>query len=371
MGSPTHDTTVRAADRGCLVICDVSGYSDYLHSVELEHAQDVLADLTETIVDRLRPTFRLSKLEGDAAFVYALQEEIEASMLLDTIEAAYFGFRERVRDIDHATSCDCAACQRIPDLDLKVITHYGQFARQRIAGSEELTGPDVILVHRLLKNDVSEHVGDHGYALHTEACIRALGVGPETLGFVEHRESYDDIGEVICYVDDLAARWRYENERRRVFVVAADAEFVDSVDLPAPAPVVWDWITSPEKRPLFESADRIDQIDDGGRRGVGTTNHCVHGRNVFIQRILDWRPFRYFTIETDIPIIGPWAATFELEEVDTGTTRLHVRAERLAGFKRRVAWAAMRRKFMSDAEKEWARLREILEGERAGAAVGR
>lgn len=55
----------------CLAIADISGYPEYLAGVELEHAQDILADLVTTVVTALRPTFRLAKLEGDAAFVYA------------------------------------------------------------------------------------------------------------------------------------------------------------------------------------------------------------------------------------------------------------------------------------------------------------
>ncbi len=56
----------------CLAIADISGYTEYLAGVELEHAQDILADLVTTVVTALRPTFRLAKLEGDAAFVYVL-----------------------------------------------------------------------------------------------------------------------------------------------------------------------------------------------------------------------------------------------------------------------------------------------------------
>ena len=50
-----------------LAIADVSGYTSYLAGVELDHATDILADLIGTVVDAMVP-FRLSKLEGDAAF---------------------------------------------------------------------------------------------------------------------------------------------------------------------------------------------------------------------------------------------------------------------------------------------------------------
>ena len=55
-------------ERACLVLADISGYTSYLAGVELDHARDILADLTDAVVRALRPTFRLAKLEGDAAF---------------------------------------------------------------------------------------------------------------------------------------------------------------------------------------------------------------------------------------------------------------------------------------------------------------
>jgi class 3 adenylate cyclase len=46
----------------CLLIADISGYTAYLAGVELDHSQDILADLIRTVVTALRPTFRLAKL---------------------------------------------------------------------------------------------------------------------------------------------------------------------------------------------------------------------------------------------------------------------------------------------------------------------
>jgi hypothetical protein len=49
-------------DPVCLLIADISGYTAYLAGVELDHSQDILADLIGTVVTALRPTFRLAKL---------------------------------------------------------------------------------------------------------------------------------------------------------------------------------------------------------------------------------------------------------------------------------------------------------------------
>lgn len=361
MGTGTHDDLLAAADRGCLTIADVTGYTDYLGQVELEHAQDVLADLTETMVDHLTPTLRLSKLEGDAAFVYALETEIEASMLLDTVEETYFAFRTRVRDIDQATSCDCNACQRIPDLDLKFVTHHGRFVRQPVAGNEELTGPDVILVHRLLKNSVRDRLGLGGYALFTRPCIEALQIDPDSLGMQAHDERVDG-RQVAGYVEDLEARWRFEDERRRVYVTRDAAEFEHVMQLPAPVQTAWEFVTSPEKRPLWQGGvERIDEDTTGGRRGTGTVSHCVHGSGVAVQEILDWRPFRYFTVRSGYPAIGRWTWTFEFEPLDDDRTEMRVRGDELQGFKRRAAWTVMRPFMMRQGRGNEQRLQALLE----------
>src|SRR5262245_55313015 len=161
------------AQKTCLLIADISGYTRYLAGVELDHAQDILADLIGTVVTALRPTFRLAKLEGDAAFTFAPAEKVDGTLLLDTIERCYFGFRRRRRDVRQATSCECNACVRIPDLNLKFVVHHGSVLRQKVAGRDELLGSDVIVVHRLLKNEVVERLQVPAYALFSQACIDA------------------------------------------------------------------------------------------------------------------------------------------------------------------------------------------------------
>ncbi len=59
------------ADQGSLVLTDISGYTSYLMGTELEHAQDVLNDLTGVVIAALQPPLRVTKLEGDAIFSYA------------------------------------------------------------------------------------------------------------------------------------------------------------------------------------------------------------------------------------------------------------------------------------------------------------
>ena len=85
--------------------------------MELDHGQDIIADFMNTVVKGLRPPFRLAKFEGDAAFVYAVAEKVDGSLLQDTIELAYSKFRRRQRRISrscrsYSLGCRAGAAER-------------------------------------------------------------------------------------------------------------------------------------------------------------------------------------------------------------------------------------------------------------------
>jgi uncharacterized protein YndB with AHSA1/START domain len=304
----------------CLLIADISGYTSYLAGAELDHAQDILADLMTTVVGALRPGFRLAKLEGDAVFAYMLSEQVDGSQLLDTIERTYFAFRRRLRDIAQATSCECNACVLMPRLDLKVIAHHGSVVRHRIAGREELVGSDVIVAHRLLKNHVVERLATPAYALFSGACISVMAIDPVALGMSEYRDTYDDLGEVTGWVHDLGAAWTAELERRRVIVAEREAGFVLETVQPAPRDIVWSFMTDPAIRPRWQAdVTGIDELPTAPRRGVGTTNHCMHGADVLVEEILDWRPTDYVTHRTTMPNGFKAVSTFAFHDAPGGT----------------------------------------------------
>ena len=321
-----------ATESGCLLIADISGYTDYVVSSPLEYAEDVVTDITQDVVRRLEPILRVNKLEGDAAFGYALDGELDASMLLDSIEECYFGFRRRLRGIEHSTNCSCNACAKAPALNLKFVVHHGEFIRRPSSRGEELTGHDVILVHRLLKNTAAEVLGLRGYALCSEACVNALGIDADALGLWPHAESYPDVGDVAAWIVDLEARWQSEAERTRVFVLPGEERFSVGIALGVPPAVAWEYLTSPEKR-LRWQVDHIDQIDEGGRRCTGTSSVCVDGRTKIYEEILDWRPFEYFTERVSLGGGASALLTTALEEEGDGTqviTRARPEGSRLS-----------------------------------------
>ena len=318
-----------APEKGCLLLADISGYTEYMAGNELMHAQDVVADLLETIVAALEPIFTLSKLEGDAAFAYANSSSINPSMVMDTVEAAYFAFQKRLRDVTHSTTCECNACVRIPTLDLKFFVHDGEYVVRRIARSEELAGPDVILVHRLMKGTSGETIGKAAYAVYTAQVMEAMGMDPAILGFVPHVETYSDLGEVPVFIHDLATRWTFEKERNRDFINSDHAAHENSFETSASPHQVWEYLTDPTKRILWQKhvTGVLPQTD--GRVGVGSVNHCMHGAEMTIEHVADWRPFSYITTRYEgdgFVGIRRLGFTYDLEELESGT-RLTIRIE--------------------------------------------
>jgi hypothetical protein len=318
-----HEGSMFKTESACLVIADISGYTSYLAGVELDHAQDILADLIGTVVTSLRPAFKLAKLEGDAAFVVASPDNVDGSLLLDVLERCYFGFRRRRRDVRQATSCECNACMRIPDLNLKFVAHVGLIGRQRMAGLEELVGSDVIVVHRLLKNTVVEETGVAAYALLSQACVDAMKIDAAALDMRPHLETYEHLGEVHGWIHDLERRWQEEEQRKRVFIAPADASFSVAIPTHAPPQVAWEFLTTPGRRAAWQSGvtDVIVEAK-GNRRGVGATNHCMHGADAVVEEILDWRPYDYWSDRSTLNTPGgqvKFLGTRELEPTADGT----------------------------------------------------
>ncbi len=312
-------TLMASVQQGCLAIGDITGYTKYVAGVELEHSQDVLADLMNVLVGQMRGLLALAKLEGDAVFCYDRNAEADGSTLLAMVESCYFAFSRRVQVIDRQTTCQCNACRLIPTLNLKFLIHHGQYALHEVAGNAELLGRDVIVVHRLLKNSFTQHTGLRGYALFTQACLTKFGLDPATLGMVDHTEHYEDVGEISGCVLDLEARWRQEQQRRAVYIGPADGLTIIETELPAPPAVVWHYLTSPFRRAQWQPGTlRVDEFPQGGARGVGTTNHCIHGDMIIEEEILDWKPFDYFSERSKTPM-GVAIFTSELRPVEDGT----------------------------------------------------
>lgn len=298
---------------GYLVVADISGYTSYLASTELEHSQEVLAEILELIISRFRPLLTVVRLEGDAVFAHAPEGQISrGESLAELLEVTYTAFRDYVRGVIQRTTCQCDACRSIPSLDLKFIVHYGDYVIQEVSGIKELAGTEVNRLFRLGKNHVTAETGWNAYILYTEAALDKSGISGDAMPRLV--ESYQHLGEVAVRVLDLHQRYHEISEARHVVLEPEDAHGVLVFDFDLPAAVVWEWLNDPLRRSQVSPHTRWSAFSrSGGRTGVGAVNHCAHGKDgLTCETILDWRPFEYVTsLKTNGKLPGK---LFDMEE---------------------------------------------------------
>jgi len=304
-----------------LVITDISGYTAFLTQAELEHAQDIMEGLFKALLESVEPPLVISKPEGDALFCYAPEGSfLQGQTLLEALENTYFAFRLARERMKLNTTCTCKACTLIPTLDLKFVVHYGTYMFQQIANVKELQGPDVILVHRLLKNAIKEATGCQAYAFFSESAADHLPLGEMTDGMIPHTEEYEHVGAVSGYVHDLHTAFDRDRERKRYFPPPDDTWIEESVDIDAPPALVWDFLTDPDKRYRWMGAVGTTVTNrQRGRVGIGSGMHCEHGTRTTLFNVIDWRPFEYVVFDIS-PTKGLWMRnTFTLTPSESGT----------------------------------------------------
>jgi hypothetical protein len=58
-------------------------------------------------------------------------------------------------------------------------------------------------------------------------------------------------------------------------------------DIAAPRQTVWEHFTVPGQRQKWWPADGIVENSSRRRRGIGTENHCMHGKDAIVEEVLD------------------------------------------------------------------------------------
>ena len=183
-----------------LVIVDISGYTAFIHErqTSLLHAEQIITELMEAVIDRATHPLEVNKLEGDAALLFA---EVPAGDLdggrdvLAQVKGCFPAFHDTLaRQKQARAHCVCDACTGIERLQLKAFAHVGEIAVKPVRQFVELAGEHVILVHRLLKNRVPRRE----YVLLTEAARAGAGLDPARLE--AHVEDLEGVGETRLWL---------------------------------------------------------------------------------------------------------------------------------------------------------------------------
>jgi len=189
-----------------VILADISGYTRFMldNQMSAVHGQQIITALIETMLREVDIPLQLQEIEGDALFLYAAHPGDEAgwqdvlAQVRSKLPRFFEVFFQEMVPAAEATPCHCAICKNLDELKLKVIVHVGRAVFHTIAGRAQISGADVILAHRLLKNSLP----NREYLLMTESAYRELG-REMSADFEEGVESYDAFGSVKTYVQRL------------------------------------------------------------------------------------------------------------------------------------------------------------------------
>jgi len=137
-----------------IFIPDISGFTRFVNQTEVSHGQHIIAELLEILIDSNELGLTLSEIEGDAVLFYKYQSVPGPEAVIKQAEKMFLNFHAHLKKYESQRICQCGACKTAFNLTLKIITHAGALDFMKIKDKKKPYGSDLILAHRLLKNNV-------------------------------------------------------------------------------------------------------------------------------------------------------------------------------------------------------------------------
>jgi Protein of unknown function (DUF2652) len=158
------------------------------------HAELIIDELLESIIKESASPLVLHELEGDAITFYAVSDGSRemAQDVCRQVQKFFEAFHKREDElVTECGYCICDACTTVGRLKLKAILHHGVAVFTKVRQFNKVSGEDVILAHRLLKNSIARK----DYLLLTEA-FHELSGGLEGRAAERRSEPCEGLGKV-------------------------------------------------------------------------------------------------------------------------------------------------------------------------------
>ena len=139
-----------------ICIPDISGFTRFMSDTNIELSSKVIPALLNKIIYANEIGLKVSEIEGDAVLFF---RKGKLPPFQDLIDQCKIFFTEFYKHLDKivATNRSNKDIENVPKLGLKIILHCGHEVESVPIGNHiKLMGEDVIIAHRLLKNDIKE-----------------------------------------------------------------------------------------------------------------------------------------------------------------------------------------------------------------------
>lgn len=181
-----------------LCIPDISGFTEFMSETDFELSSKVIPSLLNNIIYSNNIGLKISEIEGDAVLFFKQGPLPTFAELMKQCRHFYTEFYRQLAQLrEQYASSDEA--HKIPEiLGLKIVLHYGkEVAPVKVGARIKLLGEDLIVAHRLLKNDIPLDE----YLLLSESLTQEYGeaIKNATLDWGpirEHQTDYAHVGRV-------------------------------------------------------------------------------------------------------------------------------------------------------------------------------
>lgn len=138
-----------------LCIPDISGFTQFMSDTDFELSSKVIPSLLNKIIYSNEIGLKISEIEGDAVLFYRTGDLPAFKELIAQCKFFYTEFYKQLSSLREQYMGENGASQIPEILGLKIILHFGEEIGVVPVGKLiKLMGEDVIVAHRLLKNDV-------------------------------------------------------------------------------------------------------------------------------------------------------------------------------------------------------------------------
>ena len=99
--------------KGFIALVDISGYTNFVSGHNLDsskdkklsqgqaHAEHIISDLLEKVIEELNGVLTINKLQGDAALFYAIPDDPNqlSELILEKLQTSFKKFNQHINDI--------------------------------------------------------------------------------------------------------------------------------------------------------------------------------------------------------------------------------------------------------------------------------
>ncbi len=357
-----------AQNQSLLFIPDITGFTQFVNETEIDHSQHIISELLELIVDSNAIGMAVSEVEGDAVLFYKHNEVPSLNTIIDQVKRTFIKFHNHLKSYESKRICSCGACTGAINLSLKFIIHKGEIGFTTVKNHKKPFGADLILVHRLLKNNVEKKE----YMLFSEQfCLgnstNELEDDSSWVTFEKGSASYKNLGEITYKFVDLIELHQLVEPALPPPLPKKDPNPIKvQVEIAAPINDVFEKVTNFDYR--LEWTAGVNELDYEPNRvnRVGTKHRCVIGNNQIIDFETTSNEFGennlvYGEKITSIPLLNEVVVYYILSKNGLVTqihSEVHFNPKPLIGW---VMALLLRKQFKQNLSKSLQAIKDVLE----------